>query len=191
MSNTSGPEQLTFGQLTLTELAPQHLESLATFFANLPEGDRTFVKEPVEDPAVLRSWADETRPGRRWLALDPEAVVAGFVAVLPLHGWSSHVGELRLVVSPEFRGQGVGARLARHALASAVEMGLTKVFVEVVALQEGTIRMFNALGFRGEALLADHIRDGHGQLQDLVLLAHEVGDQWSGMETVGIGEALG
>jgi hypothetical protein len=45
--------------------------------------------------------------------------------------------------------------------------------------------MFNALGFRGEALLTDHIRDGRGNLQDLVVLAHDVEAASSALETVG------
>jgi ribosomal protein S18 acetylase RimI-like enzyme len=183
-------QQSTEPKLTIMELGPAQISGLTRFFADLPEGDRTFVKEPVEDAAVLASWAEEGRHGRRWVAVDDAGVVGAFVAVLPLRGWSSHVGELRLVVAPAYRGRGLGRDLARHALAQALEMGLRKVIVEVVARQEGTIGMFNALGFRGEALLADHIRDGHGDLQDLVVLASEVGDELSALETVGISEAL-
>src|SRR3712207_9110185 len=41
--------------------------------------------------------------------------------------WSDHVGEVRLVVSPSARGQGLGRDLARHALVEAVRSGLTKL----------------------------------------------------------------
>ena len=93
--------------------------------------------------------------------------------------------ELRLVVAPAARGKGVGASLAAHALRQAVEMGLSKLVVEVVAVQEGAIEMFNSLGFRGEALLTDQIRDGRGELQDLVVLAHDATAAASALETVG------
>ena len=75
----------------------------------------------------------------------------------------------------------IGQRRVRQA----VDMGLSKLVVEVVAVQEGTIAMFNTLGFRGEALLTDHIRDGQGELQDLVVLAHDVTAAASALETVG------
>jgi ribosomal protein S18 acetylase RimI-like enzyme len=169
--------------LTLSELSPDQVDSLVEFFLALPEGDRTFVKEPVTDRSVVASWT-EGGPDARWLACDGQDVV-GYVAVLPLPGWSSHVGELRLVVAPTARGKGIGAALAAHALSSAVEMGLSKLVVEVVAVQARTIGMFNTLGFRGEALLTDHIRDGTGELQDLVVLAHDVTAAATALEAVG------
>jgi ribosomal protein S18 acetylase RimI-like enzyme len=160
-------------ELVLRPVDAGQADALTAFFAALPEGDLTFVKEAVDDPAVVRGWAESPGRGHRWLALDGDTVV-GYLALLPLAGWSSHVGELRLVVAPEARGRGVGARLAGRALSTAVELGLSKVVVEAVAVQEATIRMFNKLGFRGEALLTDQIRDGRGELQDLVVLAHDV-----------------
>jgi len=174
-------------ELVLQELTADRLDALTDFFAKLPEGDRTFVKEPVEDQATVARWASREVPGHRWLACDGQDVV-GYVAVLPLTGWSNHVGELRLVVAPQARGQGIGGRLAEHALKAAVELGLRKLVVEVVAVQESTIALFNTLGFRAEALLTDQIRDGRGELQDLVVLAHDVESAAEGLELVGADE---
>jgi ribosomal protein S18 acetylase RimI-like enzyme len=170
--------------ISLRQLTPDQADALAEFFAALPEGDRTFVREAVDDREVVASWAEPGQRASRWVACDGTEVV-GYVAVLPLTGWSSHVGELRLVVAPAARGRGIGAALAAHALKTAVDMGLSKLVIEVVAAQDGTIAMFNALGFRGEALLTDHIRDGRGNLQDLVVLAHDVEAAASALETVG------
>jgi ribosomal protein S18 acetylase RimI-like enzyme len=168
----------------LKPFGDDQVDAVAAFFAALPEGDRTFVKESVEDRSVLAGWAESGRSGSRWLACDGTDVIA-YLAVLPLPGWSSHVGELRLVVAPEARGRGVGRMLAEHALKTAVELGLSKLVVEVVAVQESTVALFNGLGFRGEALLTDHIRDGHGELQDLVVLAHDVTAAATALDTVG------
>jgi GNAT superfamily N-acetyltransferase len=107
---------------TVAELDADHVDALARFFADLPDGDLTFVKEDVSGPAAIRGWM---RPGRQWLALDGGAVV-GFVAVLPLHGWSDHVGEIRLVVHPQHRGAGLGRTLARHAVLRALGRGCAR-----------------------------------------------------------------
>lgn len=182
----------------IVPLAPEHCDAVLRFFRALPESDLTFIKEDVTDPATVRAWtADEAR-GRRWVALDGDSAdgevvgeVVGYLAVLPLPGWSDHVGEIRIVVAPDRRGQGLGRELARQALVRAVEAGLTKLLVEVVADQEPVLALFTGLGFTGEALLRDHIRGRDGQLHDLVLLAHHVGETWSGMATVGVADDLG
>ena len=53
------------------------------------------------------------------------------------------------------------------------------------------LALFTDLGFSGEALLEDHIRDRTGHLRDLMVLAHHVGRNWSGMSTLGLAEELG
>jgi ribosomal protein S18 acetylase RimI-like enzyme len=174
----------------VVELGPAHAGALHRFFTGLPEGDLTFIEEEVTDPAVVRSWADGAGGGSRFVAVDGEEVT-GYVAVRALPGWSSHVGEVRLVVSPARRGSGLGRLLARQALVTAVGAGLAKLVVEVVAEQGAALALFTDLGFTGEALLRDHVRTREGNLRDLMVLAHHVDETWSGMATVGLDEALG
>jgi ribosomal protein S18 acetylase RimI-like enzyme len=172
----------------IVDLREDHLPALRTFLDALPDGDVTFIKEDVRNPDTAASWARPGARGRWWVATEDDGAVLGLVSISPLLGWSAHVGDLRLVVDPERRGRGVGASLARHALRQALEAGLQKVVVEVVAEQEGAIRMFTDLGFRGEALLTDHIRDRAGELQDLLVLAHAAGEEWSTISTLGVEE---
>lgn len=168
--------------------AERDLEGLQSFFARVPQSDRTFFKEDLDADAVAR-WATQPR-GRRAIACDGGEVV-GYVAVVSLHGWSDHVGEIRLVVDPERRRQGVGRRLAQRALIDALECGLEKVSVEVVADQDAAVEMFRSLGFQAEAMLRDHVRDRDGELRDLIVLSHPVSEQWEAMETAGIADAVG
>ena len=63
--------------------------------------------------------------------------------------------------------------------------------MEVVAEQGSALALFTDLGFSGEALLRDHIRDRSGELRDLMVLAHHVSETWSQMDTVGIADELG
>jgi ribosomal protein S18 acetylase RimI-like enzyme len=161
--------------------------ALRRFFARIPEADRTFLKEDVDDPQTVAAWA---RPGAaRVIAVDAGEVV-GSVAVVPLHGWSSHVGEVRLVVDPEQRGRGIGRGLARQAVIDAVDLELKKLVVEVIADQTALIGMFRALGFDAEALLADHVRDRNGEVRDLLVLANDVESQFAAMAAAGISEEL-
>jgi ribosomal protein S18 acetylase RimI-like enzyme len=176
--------------MPIVELSPDHCDALLRFFSKLPEGDLTFIKEDVTDPETVRSWTAGDSTARRWVSVDGDDV-CGYVAVYRLPGWSDHVGEIRLVVAPDKRGSGLGRELARHAVVSGLESGLRKLVVEVVAEQGPALALFTGLGFSGEALLHNHIRDRRGDLHDLMVLAHHVDDTWSGMDTVGVTEELG
>ena len=171
----------------LTDLRPLGLEDAAAtarFLLVLPEGDLTFLKEPADDDTVTR-WLADART-RRWVAVGPDGELQAMLSISPGALWSSHVGELRLVVGEPFRRRGLGRRLARYGLAEALQLGLRKVMVEVVAAKEADIAMFEAIGFQVEALLRDQIRDRDGNLQDLVLLSHDVDTGASAMEVIGM-----
>jgi ribosomal protein S18 acetylase RimI-like enzyme len=163
-------------------------EMVFDFLNSLPEGDRTFFKEDTTAETVDK-WTHDTR-NRRWVLIE-EGRPAAIVAIMPGVGWSSHVAELRMAVGREFRRRGIGRRLARHGLTEAVRLGQLKIVVEVVAEKQGDIEMFTSIGFRPEALLENQIRDGKGELRDLVLLSHDVADVSASMDVLGLDEAVG
>jgi ribosomal protein S18 acetylase RimI-like enzyme len=161
--------------------------ALSGFFGRIPESDRTFLKEDVADPRVLEDWVS---PGAGRTVAVEDGEVVGAVAVMRLVGWSSHVGEVRLVVDPDHRGRGVGRSLARHAVLEAVDMELRKLVVEVIADQAALIAMFRGLGFEPEALLTDHVRDRSGQMRDLIVLANSVDEQFAALSAAGVADQL-
>jgi len=161
--------------------------ALDAFLQRVSERDRTFFKEDVDDPEVRAAWV---RAGASHSVAVDGSDVVGYVGVVPLQGWSSHVGEVRVVVDENHRGRGIGRTLARHAVLAALELGLTKMVVEVTADSEPTIAMFRSLGFDPEALLKDHVRDQSGEVHDLMVLAHSVEESVSAMTTVGIADSV-
>jgi L-amino acid N-acyltransferase YncA len=169
--------------MDIRPLEPGDREALERFIGRVPEADRTFFKEDVD----IAAWA-HPGPARAVAVTDGEVV--GYVAVVPLHGWSDHVGEVRVIVDPGHRGRGIGRALAQRAVLEAVALDLRKMVVEVVADQAPTIAMFRALGFDPEALLTDHVRDQSGELRDLMILAQSVEAQWSAMSIAGIADEL-
>ena len=182
-----GPQRRKGMLMDIRALEPGDREALERFIGRVPEADRTFFKEDVEAPEVIDAW---THPGPARAVAVADGEVVGYVAVVPLHGWSDHVGEVRVIVDPLHRGRGIGRELARRAVLEAVALDLRKMVVEVVADQAPTIAMFRALGFDPEALLTDHVRDQSGALRDLMILAQSVEAQWAAMSVAGIADEL-
>ena len=175
-------------QVEVRRIGAGDVLAVRAFFDSVPEGDRTFFREDVSAPGVIEAWTTDVDPHRSIALVD--GAIAGYLAVLPGIAWSRHVAEIRLVVGPDHRRVGVGRALARHAEVESVERGMTKLVVEVVAEQESTVAMFSALGFEAEGLLKDHVVSLDGEVHDLLVLSHFVGDLWSAMTTTGIDEAL-
>ena len=163
-------------------------DELRRFFARVPEGDRTFFREDVLTPGVVERWVTDPEQHRLVAIVDGEVV--GHVAIIQGVAWSRHVGELRLVIDPEHRRRGLGRLLAQRAVVEAVELGMTKLVVEVVAEQEATVAMFTALGFEAEGLLRDQVRSQSGQVHDLLVLSHFVEELWATMATTGVDELV-
>jgi GNAT superfamily N-acetyltransferase len=173
--------------MNITPLSAADIDRVVAFFERVPEGDRTFFKEPVDGSSTIAGWL--TDGSTRILAIDDDTVV-GYAGVIPGVGWSSHVGELRLVVDPNRRREGLGAALAKAALAAALTGGRSKVVVEAIATQDATIALFAGLGFQPEALLVDHVRDAGGELHDLMVLALQADETWSTLTAVGLDQPL-
>ena len=174
--------------MELVPLSSEVVAPLKAFFGRIPESDHSSFAEDVFEPGLVESWLQDAR-GRRSVAVEGDQVV-GYLAVLPLVGWSAHVGSVRIVVDPAVRGKGVGRALSRSALLTGLELGLTKLVVEVVADAAPAVAMFEKLGFEPEALLRDHVRDRNGDLRDLLVLAHFVEGNWSSMAMAGLEDEL-
>jgi ribosomal protein S18 acetylase RimI-like enzyme len=173
--------------MEIRSITSEDAPALVRFFQRIPEGDRTFLKEDVANPSVVEHWV---LPGTARSIAVEDGEVVGSVSVERLLGWSSHVGEIRLVVDPDHRGRGIGRLLARQAVIDALDMGLSKLVVEVIADQDALIAMFRGLGFEPEALLADHVRDRSGQMRDLIVLANSVDEQFAALATAGLADQL-
>ena len=168
---------------------PSLAAAAEAFFASVPEGDRTFFKEDVLDAAAVRAWAHDER-ARRSVAVEDDGSIVGYVAVIPGVGWSSHVGEVRVVVDPTRRRSGIGRALARRGLLEGLSLGLHKLTVEVVLEQTAAAALFEDIGFEREAILRDHVEDRDGELRDLLVLAHFVDETREIMAAAGLDDAL-
>src|SRR4051794_2332958 len=86
--------------MTIEALEPGHLDALRRFLESLPEGDRTFIKEDLDDPACAAAWVRGEGRARRGAAVDEaDREILGGVFLARLTGWSAHVGDIRLVVA--------------------------------------------------------------------------------------------
>ena len=162
------------------------------FAKKLPPHDLLFLPRNISQPKVLSAWINEIERGdiTSLLALRQSEVVGCGTLVTDAHSWSPHVGEIRMVVSLDVRGQGVGRALSQETFALALEAGLEKFSVQMTVDQRAAIALFESLGFKAEALLRDHVRDVAGKKHDIVVLGHNVSQVAAQMEAYGLPAAV-
>ena len=159
---------------------------LLKFYRSMPEEDRLVLTDDVTTADWLDRFLAKLGSGE---AISVVGKIGGEIrgeATLhrTLHGWSRHVGELRLNVDRAARGQGLGLELARHIVKIAIDRGIDKLVAHMVDSQMAAKRTFEKLGFHKEAELPGQVTDIHGKRLDLLIYANDVSHVWSAMESL-------
>ena len=152
-------------------------QAVLAFARSLPTHDLLFLRRDITQPKVVAAWAKEVAQGAiaSVLALRDGAVVGCLALVRDEFSWSAHVGDVRVAVTPEMRGKGLGRLLAQETLMLARGLSLRKLTAQMTVDQHGAISVFESLGFRNEALLRDHVVDRDGREHDIAILSRDLG----------------
>ena len=162
------------------------------FARALPTHDLLFLPRNISEPKVLSAWINEIERGAitSLIAIRGRQVVGCGTLVRDPHSWSPHVGEIRMVVSEDVRGQGVGRALSQETFALALGAGLEKLTVQMTVDQRAAIVLFESLGFRAEGLLRGQVRDVDGKSHDIVVFGHDVAQVRAQLEAYGVPGAV-
>jgi RimJ/RimL family protein N-acetyltransferase len=159
---------------------------LVEFYRTLPEQDR----EVLKDDVTTKEWADRflrkvaTKEIICLVAKDGDKVVGEASLYRTLHGWTRHIGEIRLTIARSHRRQGLGLAMAGTLVKIATDIGIEKLIVSMVENQLGTRRTFEKLGFQKEAVLPRQVKDISGTKRDLIIMANDVSQIWAAMESM-------
>lgn len=181
------------GEIEFRHMTAADEVAVLAFAQKLPVHDLLFIPRNISEPKVLSAWIKEIdRGGLVSLLAIKNGIVVGCGTIVrdPL-SWSPHVGEIRMVVSKDVRGLGVGRALSQETFALALESGLEKIVAQMTVDQTGAIALFESLGFKAEALLHDQVRDLAGKTHDIVMLGHNVSKVRAQLEAYGLPEAVG
>ena len=155
---------------------PADRAAMLAFALRLPQHDLMFLGRDLRHPRVIEAWLAAVDQG--WIdsfVAEEGGVIVGTAALVrdPL-GWSRHVGEVRLLVAADRRGAGLGRDLLQAVFAIARGHALLKLTAAMTPDQSGAVALFESLGFRGEAMLRDQVRDPAGETHDLAILSHDL-----------------
>ncbi len=159
--------------VVIRSLVRSDVPAVGQFAAALSTHDLLFLRRDIQHARVIDAWMQAADRGEMesLVAVCDDRVVATLAVAREKLGWSPHVAEIRMVVAAELRGGGLGRQLLAKGIELAIEGGASKLTARMTPDQTGAITLFEEAGFRGEALLRDHVRDRDGNAHDLAVLA--------------------
>ena len=147
------------------------------FARSLPPDDLLFLRKDITDPKVVDEWVRDIEAGRVITVLAEGAgELVGYCSLWRDESfWGRHVGEIRVLVRPDYRGLGLGHRLSFDVFAIAKDLGLQKIIARMTPEQKRTRANLERLGFTVDAVLRGFVIDREGKRRDLLVMSSDVG----------------
>ena len=160
-------------EVTIRPLGHTDSGKLLEFFEAIPKEERYYLQDNVASPEVVRHWTHHPDFERviPIVALVGDQIVAdGSLHRSPTPA-RRHAGELRVLVRPDYRQRGLGARVVRELVDTGLEEGLSMVYFRlVVGREDAAIEAAKSLGFSPAGVLHGAIKDAHGVYLDVMTL---------------------
>lgn len=162
--------------VVIRPLAESDRDVLMRFGKELPADDLLYLEDDLQNPDIINRLvnAAEAENWRQVVAVTDDGEIVAYSAVRRLTGWSSHVGDIQLMVGKGYRRTGLGTEMAKAIFEAARGLGVAKVIVEMLGVQSSGRAIFERLGFTREGIFAKHAHDRHGKYHDLHVMAYHV-----------------
>ncbi len=163
-------------EVTLRLMSADDKAAMLEFARSLPEDDLLFLAIDITKERAVDDWIRRLKEENlHTILVEKDGRLLGHGSLLhEEQAWTRHLGGMILLLSPEVRGKGLGHILAGELFARANELGLRKVMARMASSQKGAIQVFEKLGFKIEALLADCVIDRNDRTHDLIIMSYDV-----------------
>jgi phosphinothricin acetyltransferase len=156
------------GRVEVVPMRAEHAEQvLAIYQLGIDEGDATFETSAPTWEAFDRSHL----PPHRFVALDADGSVLGWVATVPVSERCVYAGvvEHSVYVHPAARGRGVGRVLLEALIASTEAAGIWTIQSGVFPENAASLALHERAGFRRVGT-RERLGRRHGRWRDVLLL---------------------
>ena len=170
--------------IELRLLNEDDIDMLVDFFQNLPIKNRMYLRiDVMKRENILKRFGtiDYTNMFPVTALVDSKIIAIGTI-FRSQFGWMRNLGELRVVVSPEYQRQGLCTVLTKELFFHSLTTDMYKIQAELMENQNSAISCFERLGFKREAILRKHVTDIKGNRHDLIIMSLDIQELWLLME---------
>ncbi len=171
-------------EVTIRLLESSDHERLSMFLKSIPSQERVHFRDDVTDPSVVNKWVEHINLKKvvPLVAIQDDEIISQWTLHVHEYGWSRHQGEIRGIVLPEKRRQGIAPAMIFELLSFASDLEIERLVISLVRTQQGLLRSYQEVGFRIAAVLQDWVKDFNDNYHDLYLLTMELEPAWKKME---------
>ncbi len=149
---------------------------LYDFFQRLPEENRRFAWDRLNDRALIEGWGRNLDYAKDFplLGLDGTKIVADATLHCRETGPLRLVGRVKWLIDPEYRGVGLGTLLINHFIGVATSRGLRHLTCMLISeLETDAIRVLKELGFHAYTI-PGYGTDPDGNQHDMTKMVLEL-----------------
>jgi RimJ/RimL family protein N-acetyltransferase len=152
-------------------------DSVLAFAQALPPDSLLFLRKDITNPKVVDEWVRDVEAARTITVLaEADGELVGYGSLWQDESfWGRHVGEIRVLVRPDYRGMGLGRQLSFDVFAIAKDLELDKIIARMAPEQKRARARLERLGFTVDAVLRGFVRDREGKPHDLLVMSSDVG----------------
>ena len=165
----------------LRPMVQEDYEGLVQFFQSLPEELRLYLRNDVTNVEIIKSWTDNIDYNHVLpiLALAGDRIVGDASLHRIPFGWKRHIGNVRIVVAPDYHDKGLGTLLINEIVELAAEFGLEKLWAELPLNVPAAMAVFRKAGFSSKAVVEGLVKDLRGRNTDVVIMVCDIGTQYN------------
>jgi L-amino acid N-acyltransferase YncA len=170
--------------ILLRPLVPDDEQRLIEFFSRIPEEERWFLRDNMEDPRAVHEWIQNLDYEKTVPMVAVRETDNAIIANMRLHRRPAeclkHVAHLRIMVEPAYRHQRLGTWMLLDAIKLAMGAGVEKLVAEFVeGVEQPAINAARKLDFVEQAVLKDYVKDRQGRYRSLIIMVKPLYREWT------------
>jgi len=170
--------------ILLRPLVQEDEQRLMDFFSRIPDEDRWFLRDNMDDPRVVHEWIHNLDYEKTVPMVAVRETDNTIIANVRLHRRPSeclkHIAHLRIMVDPAYRHQRLGTWMLLDAIKLAMSVGIEKLVAEFVeGVEQTAINAARKLDFVEQAVLKEYVKDRQGRYRSLIIMVKPLYREWS------------
>lgn len=164
-------------------LSPRDEKCLLSFFSQIPDNEKWFLRDETANPEALSSWVTRLNYDKIFPLVAINESDNSIAANIQLHRPEAeclrHIGHIRIMVHPDYRRKSLGPLMMQNLVQIAMNLGVEKLAAELVTeVQEAAIKAATRLDFKEQARLRGYVKGRDGEYHDLIIMVKTLQDDW-------------